>query len=348
MIHAGVDAWNLPGDQRGIGRYVRALLHEWQSDFPDRIRISLIVPERHPLFAAPRYRRAAGGNRWRVRSRAGTARAGFDMLWFPFNGPSWEPRFRGPAVATLHDASTFVLPGFSDDARAPFLAAARACAHIVTVSIFSANELTRVLALPRDRISAVPLGVAAPRTPVRPRIDPVQFGRFVLYVGGTEPRKDLATVFAAMRRLTERDATLRFVQIGPQTFALPPHDGVRVTQLGVVDDDTLAAFYRACAAFVYASVYEGFGLPILEAMNYGAPVVAAAASSLREAGGDAALYAPPGDAGAFTEALARILKDRAIAAELGERGRRRAGALSWRRTAEATLRIFERVVAEAT
>jgi len=137
------------------------------------------------------------------------------------------------------------------------------------------------------------------------------------------------------------------VQIGPPTFPLPAHDGIRVTQLGYVDENTLAAFYRACSAFVYASGYEGFGLPILEAMSYGAPVVAAASSSLPEAGGDAALYAPPGDPAAFAAALARILDDPAFAADLRARGRKHAATLTWARTAAATLDAFEHVMREA-
>jgi len=346
VIRVGVDAWNLPHDGRGIGRYVRALLDEWSVAARERIAITLVVPERPPWFAARRYRRAAGRRPYAVRSRESIARAGLDLLWFPFNGPSWEAEFAGPRVATLHDASTFVLPNFSDDARASFLAAARTCAHILTDSQFSAGQLSLVLSLPPERFTAVPLGVGPAHAPANTAVDPAAYGRFVLYVGGTEPRKNLGTVFASMRILAERDPALNFVQIGPPTFALPPHDGLRVSQLGYVDDNTLAAFYRACAAFVYASTYEGFGLPILEAMNYGAPVVAARSSSLAEAGGDAAIYASPDDPAAFADALARVLDDPAFAADLRERGHRRAATLTWSRTAAATLDVFERVVRE--
>jgi glycosyltransferase involved in cell wall biosynthesis len=344
MIRVGVDAWNLPHDGRGIGRYVRALLDEWHVSARDRIAITLIVPERPPWFAAHRYRLASGGRPYEVRSRENITRC--DLLWFPFNGLSWEPRFAGPCVATLHDASTFVLPGFGDDARASFLAAARTCVHLLTDSQFSAGQLSLVLDVPPERLTVVPLGVAPPRPASPPAIDPTGFGRFVLYVGGTEPRKDLATVLAAMRLLAERKPVLQFVHIGPPTFELPPHDGVPVTQLGYVDENTLAAFYRACAAFIYASKYEGFGLPIIEAMNYGAPVVAARSSSLAEAGGDAAVYASPDDPRAFAAALARVLDDPAFAADLRERGHRQAATLTWAHTAAATLDVFERVVGE--
>jgi glycosyltransferase involved in cell wall biosynthesis len=347
VIRLGVDAWNIPGDGRGIGRYVRALLHSWDAHSHDRVAITLVVPEWPPWLATQKYRRATGGRAYALRSRKSVARAHLDLLWFPFNGSSWQPDFAGPQVATLHDASTFVLPGFDDDARASFLSATRHCNHFLTDSDFSATELIRELHMPHDMITAVPLGVSPPRPVESPAIDPAQFGRFVLYVGGTEPRTNLGTVFAAMRILTQRDPSLQFVQIGPQTFPLPAHDGVRVTQLGYVDEATLAAFYRSCAAFVYASAYEGFGLPILEAMAYGAPVVAANSSSLDEAGGDAAIYVAPDDVAGFAAALARIFDESQLAATMAQRGRERAATMTWDRTAALTLDVFEQVIAEA-
>jgi len=168
-----------------------------------RIAIPLVVHERPAWFAAPRYSLAAGGRPYAVCSRQSVERAGIDQLWIPFNGPSWRPRFAGPKVATLQDASTFVLPGFSDDARASFRAAAGECAHILTDSQFSAAELARVLDLSPTRITAIPLGVAPARAADLPALDPATYGRFVLYVGGTEPRKNPDTVLAAMRTLAQ-------------------------------------------------------------------------------------------------------------------------------------------------
>lgn len=349
MIRVGVDAWNLPGDQRGIGRYVRSVLAAWAATAADRVHVSLVIPERITWFAAKRYRGELNGHRhYESCSRSRLAAANFDVLWFPFNGVSWNDNFPGPAVATLHDASTFVLPNYGDDAREPFRAAARRCVRLLTDSEFSARELARVLTVPIERITTVPLGVAPARPPkAHPAIDPARYGRFVLYVGGTEPRKNITTAFEAMRQLMLRDADLTLVLIGPMPFTLPPHANVRVVALGRVDDDTLNAFYRACVAFLYPSTYEGFGLPILEAMSYGAPVIAARSSSLPEVGGDAALYIDPFDATGFADAVTTLLEQPALAADLRLRGHARAAQMTWERTAEATLGIIESVVETA-
>lgn len=340
MLRVGVDAWNLPHDRRGIGRYLRALLHAFSDDFTGRIAYTLIVPEWPAWTVARRYHDALG-RRVPVRSRRSADRANLDLLWFPFNGVSWET-FRLPAVATLHDASPFVLDGYDDAARAPFLAAAKRCARIITDSRYCAGELARVLPYPGERIDAVPLAVAAPRPPAPASLDISALGRFVLFVGEAEPRKGLHVLADALRELRSRSLDARLVAVGRIPEGTPLPDGAAV--LGHVDDATLAALYRGCAAFAYPSRYEGFGLPVLEAMSYGAPVVASSATAIPEAAGDAALYAPPDDSAALAAALERVLTDDTLAAELRRRGRARAAAMTWRATADATIDVFERAL----
>lgn len=343
MIRVGVDAWNLPHDRRGIGRYVRALLGTFATEFADRIACALVVPEWPAWLHAARYRASVDGLRLRVVSQRDVDRARLDLLWFPFNGVSWE-RFALPAVATLHDASPFVLPGYDDAERAPFRLAARHCTRILTDSSFCADELARVLPFPRERIDAVHLGVAPPRTPRPVALDVAALEPFVLFVGEAEERKGLHVLADALALLRARDTVLRLVAVGhvPPATAVP--DGTRV--LGHVDDATLAALYRACTVFAYPSRYEGFGLPVLEAMSYGAPVVASAASAIPEAGGDAALYVPPDDAAALADALARVVGDAALTNALRERGRARAAQMTWSRCAAATVTVMERLVAQ--
>jgi glycosyltransferase involved in cell wall biosynthesis len=250
------------------------------------------------------------------------------VLWFPFNGPSWT-EFSLPAVATLHDASTFVLPGFDDTARATFRLAAERCRQIVTDSEFSKIELMRELHLPESRVTAIPLGVGAPLPEKAVELPAGASGRFALFVGENDPRKGLDTLRQASDRLVAGGLTIPLVIAGKNS------------PLGHVDDATLAALYRACALFVYPSAYEGFGLPVLEAMNYGAPVVASSAAAIPEAGGDAPLYVPPGDAAALAEALKRVWNDRELAAQMRERGYARVREMSWRHTAERTLEVLE-------
>lgn len=338
MIRVGVDVWNAT-DPRGIGRYLRAILGAWQAHFSDRIETTLVVPENFAMFSASRYRRATGLTRAQVRSRA---RPGaLDAWWFPFNGPSWDT-WSGASVATLHDASPFTL-GDDEGLRASFRRAAVRCDRIVTDSAFAARDLIRVLDLAPERVHAIPLGVA-PLDAVAQTPDIRRAGRYVLYVGGTDPRKNLVTVFDAMRRVQARLPDVRLVLVGPQTCALPPAGDLRVDIVGTIDDADVAAFFRNAAAFVYASTYEGFGLPILEAMSYGIPVVAAASSSLPEAGGDAARYAEPLDVDAFALHLLDILTHGDVAADMRAAGLARAHAMTWQRTAEETLRVFEDLV----
>ncbi len=345
MIRVGVDAWNLLGDHRGIGRYVRSLLAEWRRSHAERVEVTLIIPQWHTWTVAGRYRAEVEGAPYPVRSRRHYRRCNIDVLWFPFNGPSWNAS-EVPSVATLHDAATFVRSEYSDADRATFMLAARECKHIVTDSEFSKLELMRELHLPRSRVSAIPLGIGEP-LPARPvELDTAAFGSFVLFVGENDPCKGLDTLIEALRNLQNDGIVMPLVVAGsPAAGSGPALDAAlcRVHALGHVDDSTLAALYRACAALVYPSHYEGFGLPILEAMSYGAPVVASSAGGIPEAGGDAALYVPPGDAHALANALLLVRQDPKQAAQMRKRGYERARAMPWRRTAELTLNVLEAV-----
>ncbi|HEX5273865.1 MAG TPA: glycosyltransferase family 1 protein [Candidatus Rubrimentiphilum sp.] len=342
MIAVGVDAWNLTGDHRGIGRYVRALLGEWRGAFPDRISVTLIVPEWHTWTAGRRYRAEAGGG-YPVRSRHLHGRADLDVLWFPFNGPSWE-RFSLPSVATLHDASTFVRPEYTEADRATFRRAARLCGTIITDSEFSKMELVRELHVEPSRIAAIPLGIGAPLPEAPVALDVAPFGRFALFVGENDPRKGLDTLIEALTILQGEGVSIPLVVAGTSTIpsrALIEHARCRLYALGHVDDPTLAALYRACAVSVYPSHYEGFGLPVLEAMNYGAPVIASSAAGIPEAGGDAPVYVPPADAAALAQALRRVTGDEALANAMRDRGYARVREMPWRKTAERTLAVLE-------
>jgi glycosyltransferase involved in cell wall biosynthesis len=127
---------------------------------------------------------------------------------------------------------------------------------------------------------------------------------------------------------------------GPE-FAAAAHEVGGVVELGHVDDAFLAQLYRECAVLAFPSRYEGFGLPVLEAMSYGAPVVASNASAIPETGGDAACYVAAGDATALATAIARVMQDGGYAAELRQRGLVHAAAFTWERTAERTLATIE-------
>ncbi|HTU82613.1 MAG TPA: glycosyltransferase family 1 protein [Candidatus Acidoferrales bacterium] len=345
MMRLGVDAWNLPGDRRGIGRYLREILRAWWHGFRERVEPTLIVPEWHAPIGAGRYRREVDGRPYPVVSRALHARAGLDALWFPFNGCSWT-NFSLPAAATLHDASNFVVPDYAPENQAIFRAAAQRCRVLITDSRFAQADLSRALGVSADRIVPIYPGVAPPRAPHGARPDVAALAPFVLYVGSAERRKGFDVLVAAMARVQRERPGLRLVATSnvdawrDATAGLPAF-----TALGYVDDDTLAALYRSSALLAFPSRYEGFGLPVLEAMSYGTPVVASDAASIPEVAGEAACYVPPGDQAALADAILRVVSDDGYAARLRALGPPHAAHFPWEATARRTLETLEAMLA---
>jgi len=338
MIRIGVDAWNLPGDHRGIGRYLRSILRAWSEHFSDRVETTLVVPEWDTWRVRARYRREVD-RPYRVVSRRFHARAGLDALWFPFNGCSWTS-FSLPAVATLCDASNFVVPGYAPETRRIFFAAAERCRALITLSRFSQTELARELQIPVSRLIPIPLGVSPP-LPEQPDAQASSLSPFVLFVGTMERRKGIDLLARAMSLVQRQRPDLTLVVAGEENRESVRGIDANVRALGYVSDERLAALYRACTLFAFPSRYEGFGLPIVEAMSYGAPVVTVESSSLPEAGGDAAHYVPPENPEALAEAILRVAEDAAYAQELRKRGFARAAEMTWTKTAGETLSVFE-------
>lgn len=338
-MRLGVDAWNLPGDRRGIGRYLREVLRVWWERERARVDVTLIVPEWHTWTVRARYLREVERRNYGVVSRRRHGRAGLDALWFPFNGCSWT-NFSLPATATLHDASNFVVPDYAPRTQQIFRAAVERCDALITDSQFGQRELARELQIAPERLVPIPLGVALPRAEVAVSLDVAALQPFVLYVGTPERRKGFDTLLSAMSETADARADLSLVVTGRlHGWQIP--DGVRVRALGHVDDDTLAALYRSAEALAFPSRYEGFGLPMLEAMSYGAPVVAANSSALPETGGDAACYVEPGNSAALATAILRIVADPRYRDELRHRGFARAASFTWESTAARTLDVIE-------
>jgi glycosyltransferase involved in cell wall biosynthesis len=246
-----------------------------------------------------------------------------DLIHHPL--PAWAPRAGVRQVVTVADLAFERLPGCFDPAFRRYAhvahrAAARAAAAVICVSETTARDAVELWAVPRERIVVAPHGPGQ-ELPPGPRADDP---RHFLYVGDAEPRKNLDVLLDAYARYRgAADRPLELVVAG--TATIPSLPGVRV--LGRQDRAALAALYLGAAALVHPSLYEGFGLTLVEAMRMGTPVVAAPAPGVSEVCGDAVQYAEGADA--FAAAMARIAGDGAVRAGLSRRGRARAAEFSW-------------------
>lgn len=272
-----------------------------------------------------------------------------------FHGTHYTaPVLRGIAtVVTFHDPTFFTHPELHEPAKVTyFTRAARAgasrAARVLAVSEYSRLGAIEHAGADPDRTDVVPLGVDRSRYTPAPV---AQREPCVLFVGTLEPRKDVPTLVRAFASLERAGLPHELVLVGPPAWGAKQveesleREGVRrVRVLGYVDEDTKIDLYRRAGVFVYPSIAEGFGLPVLEAMACGAPVVTTTGSAPEEIAGDAALLVQPRDAHALEEAIRRVVGDAELADDLGRRGRERSAAFSWTATAEATMAGWQRAV----
>jgi glycosyltransferase involved in cell wall biosynthesis len=218
---------------------------------------------------------------------------------------------------------------------------------LIAISESTGDDLVELYGVARERLRVVPLGVARPSIPAAPATRLAELGvagTFVLQVGRIEPRKNQAAALAAVEHLDG----LTLVLAGPvrdRALADKLSSSARCRVLGTVDQPLLELLYKKAAAVIVPSLYEGFGLPVLEAMARGKVVVAAKASSLPEVGGGAALYFHPSvDAGQLAEILNVALHDQPLRKRLAQLARARAGTFTWDRTAAGIADVVRELV----
>jgi glycosyltransferase involved in cell wall biosynthesis len=259
----------------------------------------------------------------------------------------------GPLVATLHDANHLALPEHYGRAQLAYYRvvvrprAARARA-LVTVSEFSRQQLALFLRLAPERLQVIPNGVDERFTP-RPASELSAFrerwrlpDRYLLAVGNTKPHKALGLLAGISSALP-----LPVVLLAGPGAAARLGFTPSTRDLGQLPEQDLPLLYAAASALAFPSSYEGFGLPALEAMASGCPVVAADGSALREVCRDAAVLFPPGDGAALRDALLRVLRDAPFREGLVARGLERAARFRWERCAEQTLAVYRRALGTA-
>jgi glycosyltransferase involved in cell wall biosynthesis len=258
------------------------------------------------------------------------------------------PRTRRPLVVTVHDVAALRYPELHP-ARHVFkqqvlLAALDRASVIVTVSHATADDLAH-LGIEDERLVVAPLGVTLLPKPELPAPDE-NIGRgYLLAVGETSPRKRYSVLLRALARL---GGDVRLVIAGPpardeirlQSLVAALGVSPRVTRLGLVSDAALAGLYSGALALCFPSVAEGFGLPVLEAMAAGLPVLASDIPATRELAGNAALYVSGDEEQAWADAIESVISDAPLRARLAEAGRQRAAEFTWQRTATATLSAY--------
>jgi glycosyltransferase involved in cell wall biosynthesis len=365
-VRVSLDVSAIPGALTGVGRYVTHLIPELHAYHEvdvrlvarrgdtERWRLGPVVVGRAPR---PRPLRLA----W---EQYGLPRLldqlGVDVHHAPHY--TMPERARAPVVVTIHDMTFFDHPQWHERAkvrvfRRAIAVAARRAAAVVCVSettaarfrarfadappVFVAPhgvDLDRFTAIASDRdaTSLAALGVRPP---------------YVAFLGTLEPRKDVGTLIRAFDVVAAQHDDLRLVIAGATGWGDPGIDGAiaaarhadRVQRLGYVALDDVPALLRNAAAVVYPSVDEGFGMPVLEALACGAPVVTSAGTAMEEVAADVALLAPAGDVGAFADAIGTVVGGGAAVDDLRRRGINRAAAYTWAHSAAVHLDAYRSV-----
>lgn len=276
----------------------------------------------------------------------------------------WSPNNTGPIavsrhVCTIHDLIPLDRPDWFNPRFAAWYSwlmpkLAQRLQHIIAVSQFTKERVVDLLKVPEERVTVIPNGVDArfsPRPPEEVDEACAAFGlrrrSYILCVGSLEPRKNLHRLIEAWSKIHhEIPSNIDLVVAGAQgnalvfrtvaLHALPP----RVRFTGYVSEKQLPALYSGALLFVYPSLYEGFGLPPLEAMACGTPVVTSSGSSLEEVVGDAAILVNPAKVNAIAEGILTAVRDESLLESLRVAGLNRVRHLTWDRTADQTLRLL--------
>ena len=368
-VRIGIDARKL--HDFGIGTYIRNLLRQLARQDHETEFVLLSRPDDHAFLAA------LGENFRPVTETAGNYSLS-EQIRIPlalkrekvdlYHAPHYvlPPLVSCRSVVTIHDCIHLMFPQYLPNrmalqyAKRSMAVAARRATRVLTVSESSKRDIIRFFGTPAGKIDVIHnayderFAVEPPEEEVVRVRERYQLqARFVLYAGNVKPHKNLERLIEAFHLVRNRGLDdLKLVMIGDDISHYAAlrravhrhqlHQYVRF--FGYVPEETLAVMYRLAAAFVFPSLYEGFGLPPLEAMASGTPVVTSSVSSLPEVAGNAAVLVDPYDPAAIADGVHRVLTDAALAADLREKGLARARQFSWETSVRRVREIYREVL----
>ncbi|MFA6475196.1 MAG: glycosyltransferase family 1 protein [Patescibacteria group bacterium] len=369
-MRIGIDARFFGGEQsKGLGRYTEKLLkyllpldhtNQYFIFVPEELVEAWPYPQKNVTVIAAPYRWYSLAEQILLPLKL--RRYKLDLVHFPhFNVPLLYNR---PFIVTIHDLIISRFPTERATTLGPLMYkikqlgyhsvishAARAAQHIITVSEYSKRDLIDYFSLPKNKITVLYEAVdkleAKAIALKRYNIN----WPYLLYVGNAYPHKNLEQLVSVMQQLKKQGSKLHCVLVGKGDYFYD-----RLKQLawakdvddvmhfvGFVPDAHLPSLYRAAAVYVFPSRYEGFGLPPLEAMQYGTPVVSARSSCLPEVLGDAAVYFEPDDISGILRGIQILTQDEAVRADYIARGYRQVRRYDWQIMAKQTLALYEKV-----
>jgi glycosyltransferase involved in cell wall biosynthesis len=374
-MRVGLDGYPLSEPRTGVGHYTLELARALALISPQD-EFELVSPAPFDPDAQSEIDRANLPNLRTANPRASSLRgrwwsfglplyarkAGFDLFHGTnFDVPLWK---RCRSVVTIHDLSALLhpethRPRMVRRARLRLPLVIRVADMIITPTASVKREVCQRLSVKAGKVTAIPSAARvgfrpmpfAQSVPIRKRLGVED--DFLLFVGTLEPRKNLLTLLKAFEQIVG-DGPLRpqLVIAGgegwlmDELFAFTRRATIadRLCLTGYLKDDELCALYSSCKALIYPSVYEGFGLPPLEAMACGAPVIAGRIPALQETLGSAALLVEPMDVEALAKAIAGLLRDDRRRSELGSAGQQQTAKFSWERTARLTLDVYRKLL----
>jgi glycosyltransferase involved in cell wall biosynthesis len=375
-VHVALNALLLSTEQSyrsgGISRVIFNLLAELARD-PRGNRFDAFVPEPPPFGSELDH----GGVRFHASdfpTQRPTSRIVWEQTALPRRLAQLEPEllhglayalplaWKGPSVLTIYDLSFLLYPRAFNTPNRIYLAAttraaARRARRVLTISEHARRDIVRLLRVPEQRVDVTyPAADERYRLLGRDEVDAFRKARdlpdvFIFALGTLEPRKNLVGLLEAYAQLPTPRPPL-FAAGGAGWRTNPIFDTVTrlglqsdVRFLGFVPEDELPLWYNAARLFVFPSLYEGFGLPVVEAMACGTPVISSNAASLPEAGGKAAILVSAQDRNALAREMQRVLGDTQLATEMRAAGRIQASRFTWRAMADRTVASYAQAVA---